>query len=561
VAKLQFRILFRQFLFRIIDLELLAADARGDAEKLLGRFAAVLIAFSGMQGVAGMFFSGRHMPPERLRSIAWQMEHSFICTTMLAVGIFVVLSWDSTFPNRRDVLVLAPLPVTTRIIFFAKVSGAAAALGITVLCLNATQSFTWALHFASDSAALALPRAFLAYWVTMFASGAFTFCILLGVQGLSAQLPRKLFLRASAFLQIAAFGFLVIGYFLEPNWNTPRLLSDPAHRQLLAWLPPYWFLGLYQALNGTMHPVLAPLATRAIWALGIAAFAGGSAFLLAYFRTMRKIVEQPDILPTTGGLRWLPRFGHGLPNAVVQFSIRTLLRSRQHRVIFAFYLGVGLALVTLIVKDTRIPLSRPGQPGVLAATLILSCAWIFGARAVFGMPMELRANWIFRITQVHGVQAYMTAGRRPLFVLGIAPVILGSAAVLFTIWPWQPAAKHLVILALWGVTVSYACLYGFQKVPFTCSYLPGKSQLHMRILSLFLVFPAVASFVSLEMTQIGNNAAVMKIAGVMATVALIARWLTVAQANDEFAEVLFEETETPAVMTLGIQKDGAAVAR
>ena len=479
---------------------------------------------------------------------------------MLAVGIFVVLSWDSTFPNRRDVLVLAPLPVTTRIIFFAKVSGAAAALGITVLCLNATQSFTWALHFASDSAALALPRAFLAYWVTMFASGAFTFCILLGVQGLSAQLPRKLFLRASAFLQIAAFGFLVIGYFLEPNWNTPRLLSDPAHRQLLAWLPPYWFLGLYQALNGTMHPVLAPLATRAIWALGIAALAGGAAFLLAYFRTMRKIVEQPDILPSAGGWRWLPRFGSGLPNAVVQFSIRTLLRSRQHRVIFAFYLGVGLALVTLIVKDTRIPLNRPGQPGVLAATLMLCCAWIFGARVVFGMPMELRANWVFRITQVHTVQQYLAASRRPLFVIGLAPVLAGSAAALFSLWPWQPAAEHLIVLALWGSIVAYACLYGFQKVPFTCSYLPGKSQLHMRIGAVALALPALASFVSLEIGQLGKAAAFWKLAAAMAVITLIARRLTVAQANDEFAEVLFEEAETPAVLTLSIQKDGAAVA-
>jgi hypothetical protein len=37
------------------------------------------------------------------------VEHFFIATTMLAVGILAVLSWDSTLPDRRDVLVLAPL--------------------------------------------------------------------------------------------------------------------------------------------------------------------------------------------------------------------------------------------------------------------------------------------------------------------------------------------------------------------------------------------------------------------------------------------------------------------
>ena len=29
-----------------------------------------------------------------------------IATTMLVVGLFAILSWDSTFPDRRDVMVL-----------------------------------------------------------------------------------------------------------------------------------------------------------------------------------------------------------------------------------------------------------------------------------------------------------------------------------------------------------------------------------------------------------------------------------------------------------------------
>ena len=39
----QFRILYRQFLFRMVDLELLSADAKGDMSKLFGQFAALLI--------------------------------------------------------------------------------------------------------------------------------------------------------------------------------------------------------------------------------------------------------------------------------------------------------------------------------------------------------------------------------------------------------------------------------------------------------------------------------------------------------------------------------------
>jgi hypothetical protein len=50
-------------------------------------------------------------------------------------------------------------------------------------------------------------------------------------------------------------------------------------------------------------------------------------------------------VPASARVRWLPPFGNAFETAVVQFSIRTLLRSRLHRVNLAFYLGVGLALV------------------------------------------------------------------------------------------------------------------------------------------------------------------------------------------------------------------------
>ena len=47
----------------------------------------------------------------------WNTQHFLIATTMLVMGLFAVLSWDSTFLDRRDVLVLAPLPVRPRMIF------------------------------------------------------------------------------------------------------------------------------------------------------------------------------------------------------------------------------------------------------------------------------------------------------------------------------------------------------------------------------------------------------------------------------------------------------------
>jgi D-alanyl-D-alanine-carboxypeptidase/D-alanyl-D-alanine-endopeptidase len=73
----------------------------------------------------------------------WSAEHFLIATTMLVVGLFAVLRWESTFPDRRDVMVLAPLRVRARTLFLAKVAAAATALSLTVLALHLLAGLAW----------------------------------------------------------------------------------------------------------------------------------------------------------------------------------------------------------------------------------------------------------------------------------------------------------------------------------------------------------------------------------------------------------------------------------
>ena len=76
---------------------------------------------------------------------------------MLVVGLFAVLSWDSTFPDRRDVLVLAPLPVRARTMFLAKVAAVAMALGLTVALLHGASGLIWPLAFAIQATPQMVP--------------------------------------------------------------------------------------------------------------------------------------------------------------------------------------------------------------------------------------------------------------------------------------------------------------------------------------------------------------------------------------------------------------------
>lgn len=556
---LRFRVLYREFLFRLVDLELLSVQ--GDISKLLGQLAALLIFLGMFLSLPALSVSSR-MPPELLLIVSWRYEHLLIATTMLVVGLFAVLSWDSMFPDRRDVLVLAPLPVRAPTLFLAKVTASATALSLTVISLHLFAGLLLPSALAPPSSSVldmilsfALYRSFVAYWITMLSAGVFIFCSVLCIQGLAAQLlPRRQFLRVSAFLQMAAFCLFLIVYFLQPSLATPKALTAAENQLPLAWLPSYWFLGLFQELSGSAHPALVPLAHRALIGLASVIFGAGAAYLLSYYRTLRKIVEEPDIMPGSHGMNWLPSFGNSLQTAVVQFSIRTLLRSRQHRVILAFYWGVGFAIAILLGR-TPVARQQVNVP-LLVSSIVMMCLAVIGTRVVFAMPLQLRANWIFRTTPIHGALECLAASRRSLFVLAVAPVWAASAMLLLSIWPWRPAIEHLVALAMLGTILAELCLHGFQKIPFTCSYLPGKSYVHMAVWAFVGLSFLINEGAAFERRALSDLTSYAWMLAILCITAVCARWRTAALAKSEELVLQFEEEPPPAVQVLGLHRDG-----
>ncbi len=151
----------------------------------------------------------------------WPVERFLISLTMLVVGLFALLSWDSTFPDRRDVLVLGPLPVRERTLLAAKIAAAASSLALTVVAWNSLAGFAWPIALApAGSGFTGTLRFVAAFWVTLLAAATFLYCTVLGVQAAASQLPRSWYLRASAFLQIALFALFLGVTLFQPSINT-----------------------------------------------------------------------------------------------------------------------------------------------------------------------------------------------------------------------------------------------------------------------------------------------------------------------------------------------------
>src|SRR6185295_20419060 len=104
---------------------------------------------------------------------------------------------------------------------------------------------------------------------------------------------------------------------------------------------------------------------------------------------------------------------------------------------------------------------------VWSASILVMVLATLGTRVAFALPLDLRANWIFRVIGVRGGLQTLAASRRALLVLSVLPVWLVTAVVCLWLWPGRQNAGHLVVLGLFGMILADICLLRFRKIPFT----------------------------------------------------------------------------------------------
>jgi pimeloyl-ACP methyl ester carboxylesterase len=553
--RLQFRILNRDFLSRMIDIELISAS--GDARDLIIRFASMMLALSFVISylMVPRYLVSNHSHG-RLMRLAWDDEEFLISATIAVVSLCAVMTWNNVFPDRRDSLILGVMPVRMRVMMGARFAAIATVLAGAVISINILTGFSFPFVLATGLADAI--RAFATWWLTLGAAGVFVFCCALSVQGAAAQiLPWRTFLRVSGLLQILLL-FTALGFFfLTPPFDSA---SPPGY------IPSFWFVGLLHKIRGDADPLFGPLAARAVIALAIVIPLAAVAFILSWSRNMRRIVESPEILPAKHArvANFLARTVAPAPfeRAILQFAARTIARSRQHRLMLALYGGFGFSLVlayvrAILAQGDYKAWHSPNVPFLIAGFLLLTCA-VIGVRAIFALPVSLPSNWIFRITAVHRPAAYFAAVRKSLFTLAALPVWLATAGLYFTIWPGRSAIAHMAMLILTGVILVERALYQFRKIPFTCSWLPGGANRSMKAGVLILLFLIAAdAIMAIELRTMETTARIVVFMGIFGAVAFYSRRRTVEYAADPYNQLQFEDSPPSEIYALDLRQDGS----
>ncbi len=550
----QFRILYRDFLSRMVDVELIAVG--GDARSLVARFGAILISLSfiiaylmvpryGMSGHA----------QARLARLAWDDEEFLISATITLAGLCMVLAWNTVFPDRRDSLILGLIPVRMRAMLIARVAAIGTVLGGVIAALN---SFTGlSFPFALATGPLNALASFLTWWLVHAAAAIFTFCAGLALQGIAGQvLPWRLFLRLSGFLQMAALFAVLAAFFMTSPFGSE---IPPVY------FPSFWFVGLLHVMRGDSSPVFAVLMQRAVIGIGVAIPLAAALYVLSWKRNVRRIVESPDILPAKRSpvLNRLAKLISSEPfgRAILLFTLRGIARSRQHRMMLAIYGGFAFAL-SLAFAGSMVGASHQAwsQPniGLLIAGFLLLCCGVVGTRTIFALPITLPANWIFRITAVHRPGAYFAAVRKALYLSSATPIWIITSVCYLALWPGRPAFEHILVLGLTGIILVERSLYQFRKVPFACSWLPGHAHGKMKAGIWGFVFLVLGSGAAgIELWSMEKTARIAVVLGILGALAIRARFRTREFAADPDNRLQFEDTPPADIFALDLRQDGS----
>ncbi len=500
--------------------------------------------------------------PER-EIITWPDKILFISFSMILAGLLSVVEWDALFPDRRDYQVLVPLPITTRLLFATKLSSVLLLLGILWAAVNLGPAVMFpAIVGSVTKSSFDYMRFVAGHVMATFAACSFVFLFFVGLQGIMLNiLSPKWFRRLSVYIQLATVLALVLLFLLLPMLLFSVTARVHGNDPWMYAFPPFWFLGLYQELIGRGSPVFSPLAQVAVAAIAACAALSGLAYWISYRRHMKRLLESLE--PGRSGPGFVARLTtvvlnrfvltHPLERGCFQFIRLTLLRSRVHRLLMAAYAGVGIALViggaAVILRWA--PGSRP-VPSLLSVQLVLSFFVVSGMRFAFTVPAELNANWLFQAAEPSETARCRAGVRRAMLALAICPVLLGLLPAHALLWGWRIAGAHLVFGLVLSVLLVELLLLNFDKIPFTCTYLPGKANVKGFWPVYLAAYWMYAHYMAkVEYRLLDRPAGFALFLSAIAAVTVLLRWLRRRQLGPEF-RFLFEDLPDPAVRTLNI---------
>jgi len=492
----QHKHLVKHFFWRFFDLEAITTPQTDVIQKnaLTIRILACLIfpgALGCIQLCAKYAWLQANRPAVELHLAALSDKCFFLSLSMILLGFVAVYEWEMLLPDRKDYLILTPLPIRTRTIIFAKINALARFLLTFIVAINACPTVLFPNAILVNNAPFFYGLGYMAcHGLSVLMGSGFIFLSAIAVQGILLMLfPADIALSISRRIRFFCLMLLLCALIFFPGIRSIHQ-SMPGIGPIAPFWPPIWFVGVYEVLLGSRDPVMLHLAGRAVIAVALAGTLGILAYASCYRRFIRNIIElgagdsRRAVSLRTAGKFLLDRcyMRKSEDKASFHFVGQTLFRSPRHVLYMGVFLAIGIsaAIIAALELMSAVHGKNPSMAvrldeALLLGPRLLAFFLLVGMRVCFAVPVDLDANWLFRLCPKLQIKGYQRGVRE--FMMGglILPLFMFSGLFYLMIWDWHTVLLHLC----YGVTLSLILMellfMRFEKIPFTCSYLPGDS--------------------------------------------------------------------------------------
>jgi hypothetical protein len=498
-------VLARHFFKSLFDFGFLSEDGSEALKRAMLGSLAVALALGCL--LVRMFMKKYGALSPEAYQLAVMADHAFLMAVpMWFVAAAIGLVGESLFPDQTDYRILMAEPLSRPTIFGAKLValllfGGLFVVGSHLMLLPlATVTMLRTGSFPATATAFAFSSAL----ASLFAALA-----IVAVHGLLVLLaPRARILAFSGAVRSVMIGGLLL--------SLPLVARLPAADRAFAadawWLPlapPAWFVGLERWLIGDASR--AGLAAQAAIGTVVVLVVSVISYVLLY-RRFDRVTLQPTVSqkadPTNRALaRWNGRAP--VRHAIGVFVAITIRRSALHQGLVVGLLAAagGFVLNSLLnANGWYDPFDTRRKQALINTLFWAPMTMIFVAipamRLAIWVPLDLRSNWIFRMTEdVAGRAEVAAANVRAVLALAVAvPLALIGPLQWWTLG--SSALGVLVVEASIGWLLVEWTMADWRRVPFTCSYIPGKGFVpHMFVkgFASYIVF-SVASLLVLRIS-------------------------------------------------------------
>lgn len=496
------KLLIRHFFVGLFDFGVLS-DAGSDAfQRVLIGIIAVMLTFGLLFARVLMSAAARHhgatLEPAPYRAA---IEALLIAVPMLVVAFATLLVSHSLFPDETDFRVLLTLPVSRRAVFLSKLAAVALFAGIFIVAAHVAMLPVVAIVLGGGPAGERALGRFAAHAAASLGGSAMAVLAVTAINGLLLlAVPRAHLQAASTAARSAMICTLVLCLPLAARLPAiaPRLAAGSPSLYLV---PPVWFLAVEQVLLGHGTPYFGRLTAIAAAAFSVSLIVTVGGYSYLYRRFDRVMMRPADA--STGSRRraglFIGRVGRAPFAAIGAFTRLTLARSALHQGVFTAIsaCGAGLVMNSFMLAMNMGRVRSPEAEivnTVVAAPFTLVFVMVLAARAALVLPIEPRANWVFRMTEDPATRGDQLAA----VVHAVARVGVAWPVVVLLPVQWAVLGPRALICGaitgLAGLVLVELHMGEWLRIPFTCSYMPGKRFVGNTMLIGFTGFVAFTFF-------------------------------------------------------------------